>query len=602
MSEDQFTYDAETATYTATWEDCVFTIKEVFYDERRRLTAEVKAVLHPSGGFLNLQQVRLLDAWSVQEFAKDCDSTPEGQQKVRQYLALIAAWLTEQQTHSINAQKNGHIPKRQPPTDANAPMGMPSLPVYAQIHPEIAEGAAPWLEAYCEYSRQWAPRAASNFHEAIGLWVLSTVAARRICVMFGNPIYPVLFINLAAESTIYTKSTAVTQGTNLLRAAGCDFLLSPNHTTPQALIRSMHGRVPEDYEKLTKSDHVDDQEQVQRMERRLAFSAQRGWYYAEWGGMLQQMHRSDSPMSMFHELIRRLDDDEQQFSSETIQRGLELLHEPYLALLTSSTPHDLAPWMASGARYWHDGFWPRFAFIVPDGPPNMARRPQGQGRPSAELVSTLHTWHTSLGMPNIAIEPTRDKYDRPTGEYRLKRGTFPCRVFTVNTQAEDAYYAYGDAMSNRDISRDLIPSYARLPHKALRIATLLASVQNSSEVTICHWAYAQQIVERWRGMLHRILGLTSETTPTSKDGQAEEAIELFLAHEGAKTMRDIQRKLHLDSATLRRLVQSMEYTGRVMSLKEGKTLYLCLPADADVPDHEDEAVVDENRIQDDIPF
>ena len=124
---------------------------------------------------------------------------------------------------------------------------MPPTPRAASLHPELAEGAAPWLDAYCAYSQTWAPRAPVGFHQAVGLWVLSTVAARRVCVEFGKPIFPVLFLNLAAESTIYTKSTAVTQGETLLRHAGCTFLLSPNHITPQAMIRSMHGRVPLEY-------------------------------------------------------------------------------------------------------------------------------------------------------------------------------------------------------------------------------------------------------------------------------------------------------------------------------------------------------------------
>lgn len=108
MTEMQFTYDVDTATYTATWEDCVFTIKEVFQDDRRRLTADVRGVLRPSGKFLHVQQVRLLDAWSVQEFAKGCEGSPEGQQKVRQYLAMVADWITQHRTTQEKAGTNGH--------------------------------------------------------------------------------------------------------------------------------------------------------------------------------------------------------------------------------------------------------------------------------------------------------------------------------------------------------------------------------------------------------------------------------------------------------------------------------------------------------------
>lgn len=469
---------------------------------------------------------------------------------------------------------------------------MPPLPASAELHPELADGAAPWLDAYCDYSRQWAPRSAAGFHEAVGLWVLSTVAARRVCVAFGKAIFPVLFINLAAESTIYTKSTAVTQGETLLRHAGLDFFLSPNHTTPQALIRSMHGRVSTEYDAL-------EEEEKELLHKRLAFSGQRGWYYAEWGGMLQQMHRSDSPMAMFHELLRRLDDDEDSFSSETIQRGLEFIAHPYLSLLTSSTPHDLAPFMTERARWWHDGFWPRFAFIVPDGPPVTTRRPQGRAAPPSSLVASLHTWHTSLGMPTVEIEKILDKHERPTGDFRIQRGDFPCQTLEVAQDAEDAYNAYGDAMWTQDIPRDLIPSYARLPHKALRIATLLASLQAQQTVQLRHWVRAQQITESWRAMLHRVLTMMGDTGYSSKDAQSEDRIEALLAQEGPQTMRVLQRRTHLDSAILKRLVQSMEYTGRLLSKKQGRSVYVFVPQDEDVPlEGEDNKEEEQN----DIPF
>lgn len=588
MKHEDFQYDATSESYSATWDDCVLTGNHVGYDDHQQLMGEVRATL-PSGNLLNHKRLKLLDTWACQEFAKECDARPEAQMKMRQYLTQFGDWVKRRHAEILTAS-NGVPPDLLRSARHTPPPLVPPLPASAELHPELAEGAAPWLDAYCEYSQKWAPRAASGFHEAVGLWVLSTVAARRVCVAFGKAIFPVLFINLAAESTIYTKSTAVTQGETLLRHAGLDFLLSPNHTTPQALIRSMHGRVSTEYETL-------EEEEKERLHKRLAFSGQRGWYYAEWGGMLQQMHRSDSPMAMFHELLRRLDDDEPDFSSETIQRGLEFVAHPYLSLLTSSTPHDLAPFMTQGGRWWHDGFWPRFAFIVPDGPPVTTRRPQGRGVPPSALVAALHTWHTSLGMPTIEVESVRDKHDRATGDFRIHRGEFPCQTLTVEQDAEDAYNAYGDAMWTQDIPRDLIPSYARLPDKALRIATLLASLQAQTTVKLCHWTRAQHIAEGWRAMLHRVLTMMGETGHVSKDAQSEEQIEMFLAQEGPQSMRGIQRRTHLDSATLKRLVQGMEFTGRVGSRKHGRSVYVFVPQDEDVPTHEDE-----KEEQNDIPF
>ena len=305
-------------------------------------------------------------------------------------------------------------------------------------------------------------------------------------------------------------------------------------------------------------------------------------------------------MTLFHELLRRLDDDEAEFSSETITRGLERIPNPYLALITSSTPHDLAPFMVQGGRWWHDGFWPRFAFIVPEGPPVTTRRPQGRGTPPSDLVAALHTWHTSLGMPTVEVSEARDKHDRASGEYRIKRSAFPCQTLVVAQDAVDAYHCYGDATWTTDIPRDLIPSYARLPHKAMRIATLLASMQGQQTVSLAHWTYAQQITEGWRAMLHRVLLMLGDTGHVSKDAQTEDFLENILAQEGPQSLRTLQRRAHVESAVLKRLIQSMEFTGRIGTKKQGRSVYAFVPQDADVPDGEAENY--EEREHDDTPF
>ena len=55
------------------------------------------------------------------------------------------------------------------------------------LHPDPAIGvnACPWLNAYIEFSRKWAPRAYDGFHLVCALFVLATVAARRIRIAFG---------------------------------------------------------------------------------------------------------------------------------------------------------------------------------------------------------------------------------------------------------------------------------------------------------------------------------------------------------------------------------------------------------------------------------
>lgn len=484
--------------------------------------------------------------------------------------------------------EEGPVTRSMPLPPASLPL-CPPLPDACILDETLANTASPWLDAYCAYSQRWAPRAASGFHQAIGLWVLSTVAARRICVELGNPIYPVLFLGMIAESSHYTKTTAAANGHTLLRRAGLQHLLAPDRSTPQALLRSMSGRVPQDYGQRTDEDQ-------EGMQRRLAFAGQRGWYYEEWGGMLHQMTRQDSPMSGFHELLRVLDDGRAEFSSETIQRGLERIEAPYLALLTSATPQDLAPFMQPGSKWWRDGFWPRFAFIVPEEKPRLDRRPQGLATPSGFLIEQLHTWHSTLGIPAVSIAQKVDGKQRPTGEWVADCSLLPCQTLLIPPETLDAYYAYNDALLQMDIATELRPSYSRFHDKALRIAMLLASLQGQRTIPLAHWAYAQEVTERWRAMLHRVVSTMAVNQPLTPDAQNEQRIERMLASEGPLSMREIQRRLRLDSLTVKRLVQGMEFTGHVQTKKEGRSVYVFLPQDADIPTEQTD------EFHDDVPF
>jgi len=332
------------------------------------------------------------------------------------------------------------------------------------------------------------------------------------------------------------------------------------------------------------------------MQQRVAFAGQRGWYYEEWGGMLHQMTRQDSPMSGFHELLRVLDDGKESFSSDTIQRGLEHIEAPYLALLTSATPQDLAPFMQSGSKWWRDGFWPRFAFIVPEEGPRLDRRPQGRATPSAALIEQLHTWHVRLGIPTVTMEPKLDAKGRPNGEWAAQQSPLSCAPLYIPHETLDAYHAYNDALLLMDVTTELRPTYSRFHDKALRVAMLLASFQGHDTIQLAHWAYAQDITERWRAMLHRVIATVATYQPLSPDEQHEQRIERMLMSEGLMTMRDIQRRLHLDSGTIKRLIQNMAGAERVRTATQGKRLYVLLPQDSDLPEEHQEGV------QDDVPF
>ena len=517
------------------------------------------------------------------------------------YLAQQAGWKPSQngpihhaEELSSDEEDDRPIPYRPNRQALQSPV--PPLPQFAVLDPRLADGAAPWLEAYVAHSQRWSPRAATSFHQGVGLWVLATVAARRISVEMGSPIYPVLFFALVARSTLFAKTTTAKLGRDAIRAAGCQHLLGADRSTPQALLRSMTGPVPDNYEKLP------DDEQA-RIRARIGNAGQRGWFYEEWGGMLHQMRRADSPMAEFHSLLRVLDDGYDSYTSETIARGLEEVHAPYLALLTNATPHDLAKFMTPGADWWHDGFWPRFAFLTPgqDEFPSTDIRPLGRSTLPSALIVALHDWHRRLGIPQVEMEEIRDNKDKPTGTYRANVSHPVYPVLTLSPPVYSAYNAYNQAMIRMltlgEVPNDFEACYGRFHDKALRVSMLLASLAGQDTITMPYWAYAQQITEQWRMNLHVMVEIARESTPASPLEQKEARIESMLIRRGPLSVRDLRRALNMSTTEMGQYLQAMTRGERIMTFKEGKKTLVAIPQDAMPPD--DQEGTNSDR---DIPF
>jgi hypothetical protein len=435
-------------------------------------------------------------------------------------------------------------------TGKTAPVA-PPLPHKATIPHTVAEGGAPWLEAYISHSTHWSPRAATGYHCATGLWMLSTIGAHRLAVELGNPLYSNLFIAFISRSTLYAKSTTAKIGRKGLRQAGCGALLAADRATPQALLRSMAGVIPEKFGDMDASDQL-------AFVERVAFAGQRGWYYEEWGSMLHQMTRKDSPTSEFHGMLRWMDDGEDHFDSETIARGAERATNPYLALLASATPHDLSQFMRPGAAYWHDGFWPRFALVtpLPDEMPSRRRQPTGSAALPSTLLLPLQQWHQALGIPKASIEEVL-KNGKPTGRYKAVVESLPCRILTMAPEVLDAYYNYNDALLEMiidgKVAQDLDACYGRFHVKAIRIAMLLASLAGQPRIALAHWAYAQEVVEQWRVMLHHLVEIVEGNVPLTREETLEDKILRVLDRYGALTARAITKRPPAESWWVQKL-------------------------------------------------
>jgi putative DNA primase/helicase len=439
----------------------------------------------------------------------------------------------------------------------------PELPTSAKVPEAFAAGASIFLDDYIAFSKQWAPRAYEGFYEAAALFTLSTTAARRVKIEFGpHGVYPSLYMALAARTSLFTKTTAVDIALELLRRAGLYHLLADDDATPQAFLRSLTLHIPTDYAELPpEAQHA--------LKERLAFAGQKGWFYEEWGQHLHAMMQKEGQMAAFRSILRRLDDHRDEYVYSTISRGRDVLVKPYVALLVNVTPADLKPFMRAQSPLWRDGYIARFAFIAPgDAEASTAAFPEGTMTIPRPLITTLASWHKRLGIPRIALDPITDAKGKPTGRYRpVFTSPHKETTYALSPEVRKAFYAYDEALHvlmAQSKNEDLDGCYARFPMKALRIAGLLASLHDdSSRYTIwpAQWYHAQQIAERWRHDLHRLIKQVHGDAPPSQESRKEQRVLEVLRSHGALSMRDLHLKTKLTYSDIEHILTTLVTAG-----------------------------------------
>ncbi len=414
---------------------------------------------------------------------------------------------------------------------------VPPLPEGIAFTPEVSLGTSLWLDLYERYSREVSPEGYDDFHLACGLWVLSTVAARRVYVPLSKRVYTPLAVALTARTSLFAKTTTAGAAITVLQHAGLAFLLGDDETTPQKLLADMAGCLPANYSDL-------DEEQQARVRLRVAMSGQRGWYYDEFGQAITAMMRANGPMADFSGLLRRLDDCRDTYAYSTRTHGQEVIDKPYLALLANMTPADLRAYADKGNGFWRDGFWARFAFITP---PEHAFKNVTFAREEVPvptlLQDRLQRWHARLGVPTISITAIQDEKGKDTGHYRVERGALPEQSCQIDSEAYRAYDRYRLALRElvaKSSNQDLDGSYTRLSDRAMRIAALLASLENGDRIELRQWAKAQDIAEMVRRNLHE---LYRQVNAGQVENHLEDILLDYLKTLGGKkvTIREIRQ-------------------------------------------------------------
>jgi|SRR5579885_1038615 len=462
----------------------------------------------------------------------------------------------------------------------------PALPERARLPPALAQGACPELDWYEAYSREASPEAWDEFHVFCGLWMLSTINARRSCLRLGaKVVYGNLMLALCADSSMFAKSTTAGIAKSLIKAAGLGYLLGPNRLTPAKLLSDLSGQfVPAIYSEL-------DPARQEHIRERLSMPGQKGLYFDEFGKFLQAMLRKNSITADFADLLLEFDGCPVSYENATISRGGEPIEQPYLSLLGSMTPTNLKENAKAGADFWTEGFFARFSFVV--APPATAETIKDAPLDVYDLdvppalLESLLAWHKRLGIPECVLEEIRDEKDRPTGKYRIHREPVPEHQCSMTDEAKEAWHRYRSALKRLCLSfgqKDFHASYARLPETALRMAILMASLSNKNVIDLRIWAKAQELAEMLRRNLHELYAQinANEDRPTFSKSVEEKVLAYVSQHQEdtdtdkIPTLRNLSRYIkNVDVKTLRHVVLDLEQIQMLKKVTRGKaTCYL----------------------------
>jgi hypothetical protein len=427
--------------------------------------------------------------------------------------------------------------------------GVPPLPEATRAQQNLAYLASPTLDEMIRFFRYWATRSYEGYHEAVAIWVLSTIAARRVFLPWRQGVWTPLYIMLVADSTTHAKTEAASYGKTVIEACGLRYLLTIDDVTAQKLLSNMQGKhLPRNYALM-------DAQEQEYTRLKLAFSAQRGWTYEEFGNKLQEIIHGNGPNKMFHGLLKRLYDCKREHEYDTLRGGHEHIDMPYLSIIGTATPACLRPVFGDNSALWSDGTAARIAFIVPPRDDlKLESAPLDYCQVPSSITEPLKAWHERLGLPYCEILDTETLSElkgkkRKDGEpYEIYKGELPQSACVMAHEVYKAYELYYQSLVllARDYQLDerFKSVYGRLPDMALRMALLLASLENNGHVDMRHWGKGQEMTEHWRANFHELVAQLSLTTDLERNyEQAElQVLDALKKLGGAATARIISQQ------------------------------------------------------------
>ncbi len=486
----------------------------------------------------------------------------------------------------ISTFPSTHHPVTTPPAQVEQDETFPALPEPLLFPVGFSDRAWHTGALYEAYSRLVSPEGYDQFHESCFVAMLSILSLRRVRVPLGKRFYTPLMMILMAEPGTFKKTTTTDVLAQVMEAAQLDWILQSVKSTPQSLIHEMSGAVPKNYGEMNDfAQHFEKQ--------RLAFAGQRGLVAGEFGQFVKSMMRESGPNTEFQSLLLEMDDCKAIYDTGTLSRGKEIIQKPFLSLIGCMTPTNVRILAKKDAELYGNGFWSRIAVICP---------PEGTGEDSpfddvdedipSELINNLVAWHRRLGIPSCEVEQVYEANKKGEsvpvdGKFKAVAEELPEVIVSFGVGVKEAWKQYRSAIkaiANTQLEyKDLRGNYDRLATKAMRIAALLASLENNNRVELWHWAKAQEICERWRVSLHELYRQSNTTyTPgTQVDELLLETVKLFQSEGKKPTVREMQQRIwklkHQSAKKLMDLLKQLQRDDTIVIENIGKAVRYSLP-------------------------
>jgi hypothetical protein len=463
-----------------------------------------------------------------------------------------------------------------PPPAPPRPL-VPPLPEAAAAIYEHEAPCAAWLDDYIAYALEVAPGAPRNFHEMLGLTLAAAAVARRLCLpVAGDFIYPNLYALFIGPSTLFTKTTALKVGAQMLAAAGLDHLLLNPKVTPEALAEELS------YDTLPRRRM--GEESLAFWLRTRAQASQRVILVDEMSGWFTALRREYNAALLEH-FLDAYESPSRLSVAQTVGRGQVDVRDVYLSLFGCSTPEAMAQHLGNRG-FWGNGFFPRCAILTPQESPKRIFYPETAytSVPQRPIAEGLRRIFELFPVPVAELVTVEDdeKSGRakgaPPAQEVVRSNTHRPEAVMLGDGVWQAWAAFSMALrydllmdEGAGVSSDLHASYGRFGAMAMKVAMLLATM-DAEELPVVierrHFARAQRIVESWRANLHELLRQAMKT----QGEQVATRIEERLRQKGALTVRELMQQLHHEKKEIADALEVMVEQGQVEAAREGRAV------------------------------